>query len=366
MLEEEGEEEGKDPSLVGEGVYDTGGSVLGLKPPSKARRKGLWVLLHRRTRGRAERKKSVGASSSPALNHSTQPAATAYTPLRMAASISRSSRSLLNTHAAVPSLSLLVPSASSVSHPPRLECLEQVSVSACGSTTSSLRTRCLQDQSSSKRQSGTLPAQSILYRTHRQAGHGFAGLPNGARWSSTSIPPPPGARDGPDDVKRLTSSKQRPSGRSEMPPSRDSGTNVRPSTHRHWERRENPSDTWSGPHGKPSHRHFSPQGTSGSQFDSQRKTSWSQRDPQRTPSEQRSGPNRRPVSAAPRPMQSGGASLSIPRTANDRGPAQPGKRQNGLTESESTPPPPPYDILFCGTDFFALEVVRALYGRRGQ
>lgn len=281
----------------------------------------------------------------------------------MAATIPRSSRSLLDPYAAASSLPLLALSASNVCHCTRLACLKRVSDSACGSSTSSLRTRCLQDQSNSKRQSRTLPAQSNLYRSPHQSGHGFAALPNGARWSSTSILPPPGARDGPDEAKRRTFSKYRPLQRTTFSLNEQAGISP---TQRHWEQRENMSKDQSWPHAQPSYRHSSPQGMSESQFDPRLKASWSQRDPRGKPSLQQSGPNRRPVSPGPRPMQSGRASLSIPGRANDRGLAQSSRNKTSLTESGSTPPPPPYDVLFCGTDFFALEIVRALYARRGQ
>lgn len=55
---EEGEQ-GRDRSLAGQGGDGRGGSVLELMPTFSARRKGPWVLLHRRTRGRADREKAV-------------------------------------------------------------------------------------------------------------------------------------------------------------------------------------------------------------------------------------------------------------------------------------------------------------------
>jgi hypothetical protein len=309
----------------------------------------------------------VEASSSPALNHRTPSAATAYTPLRMAATIPRSSRSLLNTYAAVPSLHLLVSSASNVCYCPRLACPKRVSDSACGSSTSSLRRRCYQDPSNSKGQSRILPVQSGLFRTFRRVRHGSADLPNGVRWSSTSVPPPPRARDGLNDAKRRTSSQHRPLERSTVPSIGQSESKMSRPTQRHWERPEKSSEDRSGPHGKLSDRSSSPQRpSSGSQTDPRRKASWSRSASRGTTSVQQSGPNRRPVSTAPRPMQSGGASLSVPERANDRGSAQSGKDETSLTDSGSMPPPPPYDILFCGTDFFALEIVRALYARRGK
>lgn len=267
-----------------------GRDCLGAAPQPDARPCGL------------EEQAAVRASSGLVCNRSsfTAPQDSIY-PLRMAAIISRSSRSLRETYAAAPSLRPLASLAPGSSHPPHLSSFKRASKSACGPWSSALRTKCCHVQDLGSEHSPELRGRLMLYSAARQCRRGYKGLPSGIRRASTSVPKPPNASAGPSNVTGQTSDNQRHSQRQRMSS-------------------ERPSDL-----------------------------------------------SKRMTSAESRPRRSETASLSTSRRAYDRPHYDTDTARNSLTESSAQPPPPPpYDILFCGTDFFALEIVRALYDRKGK